>query len=228
LKHSQGIFAGVFIMKSDTELRSDIQTTLEFEPGIDDKDIAVSAKDGVITLMGHVPSFYQKWHAESVAKRVRGVTGLANEITVKLGSERDDTDIAKAATTAIDADVRLPLHQIRVIVNNGWITLEGKVPFYYQEDAAASDVRHLMGVKGVTNSITVAPTVSASGVRGKIEAAFKRNALIDADKILVEIQGNKVILDGSVRSWEERDEAEDGAWAAPGVANVENRLTVGG
>ena len=213
-------------MKSDTELRSDVELALEFEPGIDGSDIAVTAKNGVVTLSGRVPNFSQKWHAETVAKRVCGVTGVANDIEVKLAGERDDTDIAEAATTAINADVRLPLDQIKVIVENGWITLDGKVPYQFQKEAVARDVRHLLGVIGVTNLITVTPPVLPSEIRSKIEDAFTRNALIDADQIHTETLGNKVVLSGNVSSFAERDEAERIAWAAPGVGDVENNLIV--
>ena len=214
-------------MKTDSELRRDVERELEWDPSIDARNIGVAAKNGVVTLTGYVSSYADKWRAERIAKRVSGVTALANEIEVKLSTERTDPDIAEAARAAIKADSRLPADRIKVIVERGWVTLEGTVDYYYQKSAAESDVRYIAGVRGVTNALVVTPKVSPTDIRMKIEEALKRSAQLDANRISVETEGSKVILSGTVRSWAEREEAEMAAWAAPGVTQVENKIKVG-
>jgi osmotically-inducible protein OsmY len=214
-------------MKTDWELRRDVERELEWDPSIDARNIGVAAKNGVVTLTGYVSSYADKWRAERIAKRVSGVTALANEIEVKLSTERTDPDIAEAARAALKADSRLPADRIKVIVERGWVTLEGTVDYYYQKSAAESDVRYIAGVRGVTNALVVTPKVSPTDIRMKIEEALKRSAQLDANRISVEIEGSKVILSGTVRSWAEREEAEMAAWAAPGVTQVENKIKVG-
>ena len=214
-------------MKTDSELRRDVERELEWDPSIDARNIGVAAKNGVVTLTGYVSSYSDKWRAERIAKRVAGVSAIANEIEVKLSTERTDPDIAEAARAALKADSRLPADRIKVIVERGWVTLEGTVDYYYQKSAAESDVRYLTGVKGVTNALVVTPKVSPTDIRMKIEEALKRSAQLDANRISVETEGSKVILSGTVRSWAEREEAEMAAWAAPGVTQVENKIKVG-
>src|ERR1700676_59586 len=214
-------------MKTDSELRRDVERELEWDPSIDARNIGVAAKNGVVTLTGYVSSYADKWRAERIAKRVSGVTALANEIEVKLSTERTDPDIAEAARAALKADSRLPADRIKVIVERGWVTLEGTVDYYYQKSAAESDVRYIAGVRGVTNALVVTPKVSPTDIRMKIEEALKRSAQLDANRISVETEGSKVILSGTVRSWAEREEAEMAAWAAPGVTQVENKIKVG-
>ena len=214
-------------MKTDSELRRDVERELEWDPSIDARNIGVAAKNGVVTLTGYVSSYADKWRAERIAKRVSGVTALANEIEVKLSTERTDPDIAEAARAALKADSRLPADRIKVIVERGWVTLEGTVDYYYQKSAAESDVRYIAGVRGVTNALVVTPKVSPTDIRMKIEEALKRSAQLDANRISVETEGSKVILSGTVRSWAEREEAEMAAWAAPGGTQVENKIKVG-
>jgi len=201
---------------------------LEWEPSIDAAEIGVTAHDGVVTLTGTVHSFTQKLAAERAAKRLQGVKALANDIDVRLPgtAERTDSDIARMAVDALKWRTVVPSDRVKVLVKSGWITLEGEVDWQYQKDAAFDAVHHLVGVKGVTDMITLKPRVSAIDVKSRIEAAFRRSAEVDAQKVQVETRDAKVTLRGAVHSWSERDDAERTAWAAPGVELVENLIAV--
>jgi osmotically-inducible protein OsmY len=213
-------------MKTDSELRRDVEKELEWEPSIDERRIGVAVVDGIVTLTGEVSSYSEKWKAERTVERVAGVRGIANDIEVKTATERTDTDIAKAGVDALRWNVMVPNDKIKVKVDNGWITLTGEVTWDYQRRAAERAVRDLPGVKGISNLITVKPRVEPRDLKQRIEETFKREAVLDANRITVEVNGGEVTLRGTVRSWAERHEAEKAAWAAPGVYAVHNYITV--
>jgi osmotically-inducible protein OsmY len=215
-------------MRLDSDIKRDVEDELRFDPDIDATDIAVAVNNGVVTLTGFVRSYSQKSQAERDAKRVAGVVGVANDIEVRLPviDERPDPEIARDATNALKAELPYSSENVKVIVKNGWLTLEGNVEWNYSRERAESAVKRVRGVKGITNSIVVKPKVAAYEIRRKIEDAFRRSAEIDASRITVEANGSEVVLRGTVRSWAERQEAERTAWAAPGVTKVDNRITV--
>ncbi|HET9440032.1 MAG TPA: BON domain-containing protein [Longimicrobiales bacterium] len=210
-----------------TELKRLVEEELEWEPSIDAAGIGVEvSEEGVVTLTGHVRSYTERLAAEKAAKKVRGVVAVANDIEVRLLGKRDDTTIAETSAHALFVNVNVPDDRIQVVANDGWLTLEGEVDWEYQRRAAEKCVRELTGVRGVTNFIHVTPRIKPIEIREKIRAAFERNALVDADRVQVIIDDTRVILSGSVQSWQERTEAERQAWAAPGVTAVENKLRV--
>jgi osmotically-inducible protein OsmY len=215
-------------MRSDSDIKRDVEEELQSTPSIDATDIAVAAKNGVVTLTGFVHSYSDKWDAERAAKRVVGVVGLANDLEVRLqgADERPDPEIARDAVAALKTQLPISWEKIKVVVRNGWVTLEGEVQWNYQRDTAHNAVRWLKGVKGVSNLILLKPAVAPSEVKRKIEQAFRRSAEVDANRITVEANGSEVVLKGTVRSWAERQEAERVAWTAPGVTKVDNRLVV--
>jgi osmotically-inducible protein OsmY len=215
-------------MKSDSEIERDVKEELGWNPDLDAKDIAVSVDGGVVTLTGFVKSYTDKYEAEAAAKRVAGVIAVANDLEVRMPAidERPDPDIARDAVAALKSQLPVSYEKIKIIVKNGWITLEGQAEWQYQRQTAETAVRRIKGVKGVTNSIVLKPAAKPTEIKKKIEDAFRRNAELDANRITVEAHGSEVILKGSVRSWVEREEAERAAWSAPGVTNVDDRLVV--
>jgi osmotically-inducible protein OsmY len=215
-------------MKSDSEIERDVREELKWEPHLDATDIAVAVKNGVVTLAGFTKSYTDRLEAELAAKRVAGVHAVANDIEVRLPAidQRPDPDIARDAVVALKSELPISHDRIKIIVKDGWITLEGAVEWQYQKTTAETAVRRVKGVKGVTNAITVKPKVEPSELQRKIMEAFRRNAEVDANRITVEAHGSEVILKGTVRSWIEREEAERVAWSAPGITHVEDRIVV--
>ena len=215
-------------MKSDLQLHKDVLDELRWDPRVNEAEIGVAAKDGVVTLTGSIPTFAQKYAAEKVVERVTGVRAIADDLHVRPSGTflRNDTDIAHSAVNALAWDIEVPAEKITTKVESGWITLMGEVDWNYQKTAAERAVRYLGGVRGISNLIEVKPKVTPQEVKTKIEAALKRNAELDAKRITVETSGTKVTLKGNVRSWAERTDAERAAWSAPGVKEVDDRLMV--
>lgn len=215
-------------MRTDSQIKSDVEFELKWEPDIDATDIAVAVKSGVVTLTGFVRSYAQKYQAERTVKRVAGVSGVANDIEVRLpsSSERPDPEIARDAVAALKNDLPYSSENMKVIVKDGWLTLEGSAEWNYQRTRAEDAVRRVKGVRGVINLIALKPRVTPTEIKSKIEDAFRRSAQVDAQRITVEASGGEVTLKGTVRSWAERQEAERAAWRAPGVTKVDNRIVV--
>lgn len=215
-------------MKSDKQLQQDVMDDLRWDPSIDASKVGVSATSGVITLTGAVPSYFQKQNTERIVKRVAGVRAVANDIEVRLlnATERTDSDIAQAALHALKWDTSVPDENVKVSVTKGWVTLEGNVDWNYQRESCEKVIENLVGVKGVTNRLIVAPHVKSKDVKSEIKAALHRYAELEARNIEVDSADSTVTLKGQVRSWAERKEAETAAWMAPGVTQVKNEIIV--
>jgi osmotically-inducible protein OsmY len=216
------------IKKTDAELKNDVLAELKYEPGVHVEDIGVLVKEGAVTLNGYARSYGEKWDAVRAVKRVAGTRAIADDIQVRVPDleQRTDGEIAAAAAKRIESSITIPQDAVKVTVRDGWIILEGEVEWWYQRNSAETLVQHLAGVKGVTNRITIKPKLASSEVATAITSAFQRNALLDANRIQVETSADKVILRGKVRNYAEREEAERAAWAASGVAAVDNQLKV--
>ena len=212
---------------TDKHIQQNVLQELDWEPQVKSTDVGVSVENGVVSLSGFIDSYEEKVQAEKAAKRVYGVRAVANDLEVKLGQgPRPDPEIAAAAANALEQRITVPHEEIDVTVRDGWITLEGTVNWKYQADAAGAAVRHLDGVKGVNNLISIRPHTSAPEVRSRIEEALRRSAELDARRINVETTDSTVVLRGNVHSWYEKEEAERAAWRGHGVSKVENRIVV--
>lgn len=214
---------------SDAELRQDVIHALEFEPSIEAAHIGVTAENGVVTLTGHATSYREKLTAEDVARRVKGVRAIAQEIEVRYPDHKRtaDDEIAERAVKILAWTSAIPADAIAVTVANGWVTLAGEVSWQYQKKAAEDSIHKLSGVMGVINRIVIKPAVTAYDVKEKIEAALTRHAQIEAKAIRVSVfDGSKVLLDGIVDSLDAREAAEKAAWSVAGVQSVDDQLTV--
>ena len=213
----------------DKLIRQNVIDELDFDPSINAANIGVAMENGIVTLTGHVGSFTERVAAEKAAQKVRGVRGVVEEIQVRFGGETPprDEDIAQRAVQMLDWSVTVPKGAVQVKVQNGWVTLSGKVDWQYQKEEAYRAIRRLAGVAGIMNTIEVTPKASVPDVRSKIMAALKRNAELEADAIKVTVKDAKVVLEGKVNAWYERRLAENAAWSAPGVRVVEDHLTLG-
>jgi osmotically-inducible protein OsmY len=216
--------------RSDEAIQQDVLDELAWDARVQPNEVGVIVKDGIVTMTGWVDSYAKKWAAEEDALRVRGVKAVANEIEVRLPGEaqRTDADLAREVTQALEWDAFVPIDQLDITVSNGWVTLRGEVDWEYQRKDAERVVRRLTGVRGVSNLITVRPRSKPSPdeVQRKIREALVRDAETDAQRITVDVEDGRVILEGTVRSWAERDEAERVAWSAPGVQDVDDRISI--
>jgi osmotically-inducible protein OsmY len=213
-------------MRTDADIRRDVESELRWDPRIGDSTIGVVVRDGVVTLTGEVGHVGGKWTAEEATKRVKGVRAIANDIEIKIhgAGVRSDSDLAEAAAGTLRWNVPTGAEQIQAIVKDGYVTLSGQVRWGYQKISAETAIRNLVGVKGIVNDIVVTNAITASEVKQQIEDAFNRYASRDSKAIDVQVIGSTVTLKGHVRTWQEREDAARSAWATPGVGNVDNQL----
>jgi osmotically-inducible protein OsmY len=215
-------------MKTDAQLKKDVEAELEWDPVIDASHVGVAVADGVVTLTGHLDTFAEKYAAERAAQRVEGVKAVAVELDVKLvaGHQRSDGEIAAAVESALKWHALVPEDRIKVMVEKGWVTLSGEVDWEYQRAQAVKAVRPLTGVIGVANNIGLKPQVTPGNISARIQGALQRQAEREAKGIEVIVSGHTVTLKGQVHSWAERTAAQGAAWSAPGITSVVNQLKV--
>ena len=215
-------------MNTDHKLKTDVLAELAWEPSVSADHIGVTAKDGVVTLTGHVDTYWQKHAAETAVGRVQGVKAVAEEIEIRLPlhAKRGDDEIAAAALSRISWDSSIPKDAVKVKVENGYVTLTGQVDWHYQQESAATMIRSLSGVTGVSNQISIKLRPNTSAISDDIMHALHRSWFFDEDNLHVSAEGGKVHLTGTVDSWFDRQTAASTAWAAPGTTSVENDIRV--
>jgi hyperosmotically inducible protein len=214
---------------NELKLRDNILDELAYEPIVDAAHIGVAVDQNVVTLTGHVNSYAQKLAAIAAVRRVKRVLGIADEIEVVDSAQvrTSDDDLVKRAINMLSWDSVVPAEAIQVTVHSGMVTLTGKVNWQYQKSGAERGIRRLAGVRAVINNIEIEPHARAENVKGKIEAALKRHAEVEARDIRVTVRDDSdVLLEGKVQSWDEKIAVEKAAWSAPGVKNVRDRLVI--
>jgi osmotically-inducible protein OsmY len=215
-------------MKTDSQIQKDVMAQLKWEPFLNASEIGVAVKNGIVTLSGRVDSYLKKIAAEDAAKKISGVKAVAEDIQIGVSPpyKKTDTEIAEAVVNALKWHAAVQEEKIKIKVENGIVRLEGDVEWEYQKTNAKSAVANLTGVNGVTNLIVVKPKLVSSAIEKRINEAFHRSATIDAYKIAADVVGSKVTLRGKVRSYSEKEDAENAAWNAPGVTSVKNELEI--
>lgn len=209
----------------DISMKDAVMRQLDWDPEVDASAVGISAKNGAVTLTGYTGTYASKLAAERAAKRVRGVRAVANDIEVRLKLERVDPDVAADVVRALGLYVTIP-ETVQAAVHHGYVTLTGQVDWMYQKRDAEKAVRHVRGVRGVLNHIAIAPRAAERNVRHLIVEALHRNANLDSRNISISVSGDTAILTGTVGSWLQRESAERAACDAPGIAHVDNRITV--
>ena len=206
-------------MITDRQIQQNVLNELTADPSVNAEHIGVAVNGGIVTLTGKVGSYFEKWNAEKAAQRVLGVQGLTVQIEVNILGDhrRTDEDIARSIHTVLAWNTAIPKDMIKVMVENGWVSLSGAVPWNYQRETAHKLVVGLTGVKGITDNIIIKPSVSGASIKDHIDEALKRQAILDAKKVFVKVDGNQVTLEGTVSHWAERDVIKNVVWATAGV-----------
>ena len=217
-------------MRTDAQIQKDVMDELKWEPAVNSAEIGVAVNNGIVTLSGQVNTYSEKIYAERAAKKVAGVKAVAEDIHVgkSVGYTKTDTEIAQAVLSALRWDTDIPENKISVKVEDGQVKLEGEVGWEFHLQRAKKAIEHLAGIRSVINLVRVTPAIAPSDVKKKIMAAFHRSATIEAEKVMTDVIGSKVILKGRVRSFSEKEDAESAAWSAPGVISVDNQIQIGG
>lgn len=215
-------------MKNNAELQTDVQNAIKWEPLLNAAEIGVTAKDGVVSLTGVVDSYAKKMEAENAAKKVIGVKALVEKIEVKFPNSwtKTNAEIANEVLTGLKNDWSVPNDKVTVKVEDGWVTLEGELPWNYQKEAAKNAVNYLAGVKGVTNNIKIKSESHDAIEKKDVEDAIRRSWSVDDSDINVSVSGTTVTLTGTVDSWYQKEEAGRIAWNTPGIWHVKNELAV--